>query len=93
MKKYEHTQQGEVVVAITELADNFLRSVIKSSKDISKHRGGKTLEVRDVALHLKNEWDITIPVRFFCFHTIALLTNRIVTCTDDRDIRVCKEPE
>ena len=65
------TMDGEVVVALTDLAQEFLKSVVKSSKEISKHRGGKTLEVRDVALHLKNEWNIQIPVRSRDFETTS----------------------
>ena len=69
------TMDGEVVVALTDLAQEFLKSVVKSSKEISKHRGGKTLEVRDVALHLKNEWNIQIPVR----SSRAISKRRILT--------------
>jgi histone H3/H4 len=72
------SMDGEVVVAMSEMASEFLKTVIESSKEISKHRGGKTLEVRDVALHLKNEWGIQIPVRFiFYFFNKRLATTSL----------------
>ena len=44
-----------------ELSDDFIESVTVGACDLALHRGSKTLEVKDVALQLETNWDITLP--------------------------------
>ena len=46
---------------LLNIADDFIDSVVTSSCQLAKHRGAKTLEVKDVQLILEKNWSIFIP--------------------------------
>jgi transcription initiation factor TFIID subunit 12 len=46
---------------LLDIADEFIDSVTNFSCRLAKHRGGDTLEVRDLQLHLERNHNIRIP--------------------------------
>lgn len=46
---------------LLNIADDFIDNVVTSSCQLAKHRGAKTLEVKDVQLILEKNWSIFIP--------------------------------
>ena len=53
-------EDNEVEDVLLSLADDFVERVVGFSCALAKHRGSTTLEARDVALHLKQVWDIEL---------------------------------
>ncbi|KAL7747816.1 Transcription initiation factor TFIID subunit 12 [Sorochytrium milnesiophthora] len=51
----------EVLDAMLELADEFIESVTMFAAQLAKHRGSKTLEVKDLQLHLERNYNIRVP--------------------------------
>lgn len=51
----------EVEDLLLSIADEFIDSVTNFSCRLSNHRGGDTLEVRDLQLHLERNHNIRIP--------------------------------
>lgn len=46
---------------LLQMADDFIESLVSSSCQVAKHRGSKSLEVRDVQLVLEKNWNMSIP--------------------------------
>lgn len=46
---------------ILQMADDFIETLVTSSCQIAKHRGSKSLEVRDVQLVLEKNFNMNIP--------------------------------
>lgn len=51
----------EAEEVILQMADDFIESIVTSSCQIAKHRGSKSLEVRDVQLVLEKNFNMNIP--------------------------------
>eukprot|EP00118_Oscarella_pearsei_P008705 m.46237 g.46237 ORF g.46237 m.46237 type:complete len:110 (+) comp33683_c1_seq1:550-879(+) len=51
----------DVEEVLMQIADDFIESVVTQSCLLAKHRKSKTLEVKDVQLHLERCWNIWIP--------------------------------
>jgi len=51
----------EVEDLLLNIADEFIDSVTNFSCRLAKHRGGDTLDVRDLQLHLERNHNIRIP--------------------------------
>jgi len=46
---------------LQEHVDEFVESVTEFACRLAKHRKSKTLEARDVQLHLEKNWNIRVP--------------------------------
>lgn len=46
---------------LLDLADQFVEEVTMVSCQLARHRGGDTLEPRDLKLCLEKNWDIRVP--------------------------------
>ncbi|XP_074600541.1 uncharacterized protein LOC141854668 [Brevipalpus obovatus] len=51
----------EVEDLLLNIADDFIDNVVTNACKLAKHRGAKTLEVKDVQLILEKEWNLFVP--------------------------------
>uniref|UniRef100_A0A915DAH6 Transcription initiation factor TFIID subunit 12 n=1 Tax=Ditylenchus dipsaci TaxID=166011 RepID=A0A915DAH6_9BILA len=55
------TLEDDVSEAVLLLLDDFVEEVIQGSAALSKHRGSKRLETKDVRYLLKHKFDMSLP--------------------------------
>lgn len=51
----------DVEEMLMQITDDFIESIVSAGCDLTKHRNGTVLEVKDLKLHLENRWNITVP--------------------------------
>eukprot|EP00170_Pyropia_yezoensis_P008077 contig_33547_g8104 len=55
------TLDADVEEFLQEHADEFVESVTLAACRLARHRKSKTLDARDVALHLSRSWSLRVP--------------------------------
>ncbi|KAA0201968.1 hypothetical protein HAZT_HAZT007246 [Hyalella azteca] len=51
----------EVEEALLAIADDFIESSVNAACRLAKHRGARTLDVRDLHMYLERSWHMWIP--------------------------------
>ncbi|GAB0491921.1 hypothetical protein MMPV_003177 [Pyropia vietnamensis] len=57
----KETLDADVEEFLQEHADEFVESVTLAACRLARHRKSKTLDARDVALHLSRSWSLRVP--------------------------------
>ncbi|XP_003698472.1 transcription initiation factor TFIID subunit 12 isoform X2 [Apis florea] len=63
VKEVDPTEQldEEVEEMLLQLADDFVETTVNAACLLAKHRHANTVEVKDVQLHLRRNWNMWIP--------------------------------
>ncbi|KAA8495338.1 Transcription initiation factor TFIID subunit 12 [Porphyridium purpureum] len=55
------TLRPEVEEMLRAHAEEFIESVTEQACKLARHRGGTTLEARDIQMHLEKNWNVRVP--------------------------------